>query len=314
MNFNLVLDYFNNKGKQRSNIERIKEALDIMEEITSKPSIENRDEAVSNNKASDRHEQRIDTGHGSNDELKPIDVEEDLKVHNKIVTEDLMTGFKDLFASKHASENSNSSTHMVRRIADMDSLETSRSASRAMSRMNTLGKVLPTHISTIKTNTINTDRSNYNDENKTKMNNLYNKNGGVNANMPFSNFIRQKMAGINPLDMKQINYEKYVNMMNTKINKKSSTPSSTRYSNLWTKTTVSKFHKTGTNFGKNAEDLSNRSHHSNISILPNIKGTDHIPNNIMNELFPRLDLSPTNRKVSMNSTISAHSQKSNFFR
>ena len=159
MNFNLVLDYFNNKGKQRDSQAKIQEALDIMEEIIKMKS--KKVETIDNEKSvitpvdseASRTESVVEENEG-----QPTQ-ENDLEVHNKINTEFLFDEFKKLFGQRHASEQSNNSNRLAKKILRMrtDSEISSNIPSRRVTRKGTAAKVLPTHITSMQTKTVNSD-------------------------------------------------------------------------------------------------------------------------------------------------------------
>jgi hypothetical protein len=190
MNFNLVLDYFNNKGKQRDSQAKIQEALDIMEEI-----IKIKDKKNENHETIKSQNSQVDS-----DDSKSMSVieenenqgepENDLDVHNKIDTEFLFSEFKKLFGQKHASEHSNNTNRLTKKILGKG--RTNSDVSHEMGRSginyynNNNAKVLPTHISSMQTKTLNDENLKF----------LSGEEFYANTNhfqMPITNFLREKM-------------------------------------------------------------------------------------------------------------------------
>jgi hypothetical protein len=148
MNFNLMLDYFNNKQNMRVCQNRIKEAMNTMT-ARCKP---------------DWKKKR----------LRKIDVPK------------LMDDFRTLFSQKHASEVSSMTSRLVKKVK----VDETAHFSDVMSQLNS-ANVLPTHITTIKTQSVKSEST-------------------VDDNMYFTNYLKKKLDAKN--DTKNIvkqNYEKY---------------------------------------------------------------------------------------------------------
>jgi hypothetical protein len=257
MNFNLVLDYFNNKGKQRENEDKIKKAVDTMDVITNGGNQTKEGDESGGNKFGENNDtiNSKDENENANkaaDNLKLVDVEENLKIHDEIITDELLEEFRQLFEQKHASENSNNSNRMARRILGLDTnTENSKLPSRDFTRMNTFRpsllnpKILPTNLSTYKTNTLNTDRTRTLQQ--VDYENDY-KNQQGNFNLVYTNMIRKKMEKANSKDLTKQYYDKYKSVLvaTEEARKKLNTPfNSTGFSyNAGMKTTATKFRKT----------------------------------------------------------------------
>ena len=131
MNFNLMLDYFNNKQNMRVCQNRIKDAMRTMTAKCKQDSKKKR--------------------------LRKIDVQK------------LMDDFKLLFSQKHASETSSMTSRMVKKIK----VDETQHFSEVLSQLNS-ANVLPTHITTIKTQSLATESA-------------------VDDNMYFTNYLKKKL-------------------------------------------------------------------------------------------------------------------------
>jgi hypothetical protein len=182
MNFNLLLDYFNNKSKMRECKTEIERAMTVMDEITK------------------QGRNRKIEAEGTDNEFKLVNVEEELKNHDLIDIPDLMDKFKQLFMQKHASETTNNTTlrQDMKRMSQADSFIDSRRNTRTMSaNYKSTNKALPTYISTLnmKTRTITSDKSQMNTINEDQM--------------YYTNYIKNKLySNKDPVELTKQNYEK----------------------------------------------------------------------------------------------------------
>jgi hypothetical protein len=104
MNFNLLLDYFNNKGKQRVSMTKIQDAIEIMNKL-----IEGNDENINHNfKFKNENENLKDL-----DEKKEKETLEFFKMHEKIDCRILFDEFKKIFSQKPTSDIKNESNYIT---------------------------------------------------------------------------------------------------------------------------------------------------------------------------------------------------------
>lgn len=192
MNFNLVLDYFNNKGKQRLNTENINNAIDIMETIIEPPQPSN-NQTASNRRKSVRNPTTEDlnlfrtliTEESSQTKNEKIDLNE------RIIIDNLMDEFKQLFIQKRASENEDNSTKLLKKIINVDSkLETSKTISKELSRINTINA--NKYTSSISTHKSNMGNANIKEETQTNQNSTEEANNN-NSNLFFTELIKYKL-------------------------------------------------------------------------------------------------------------------------
>jgi hypothetical protein len=133
MNFNLVLDYFNNKGKQRDSQDVIVRAIKTMNKIIdSNSSYKNKESKKDKEKEKDEIktiESDDSASHDDNadDEDKReerVNEQASLEEHNKINIVELFEEFRKLFVQTHVSDKSHNPNRMARKVlglkSDMD--------------------------------------------------------------------------------------------------------------------------------------------------------------------------------------------------
>ena len=273
MNFNLVLDYFNNKGKQRGNTDNILNAIKIMEQVTNNQKITSNKEKI--NKDQDKMERResiVDSSDLQQSKMKSP--EEELKIHNERVTEDLLEGFQQLFINKHASENANNSNRIVRRMLNMDLNSNGQTISSREGTKKYLSKLIPLNSN----NNLNTNKFTLNSESTLNNNTILRKEDNdcfiANQSMPFSNFI------LNKINTKSLYKDKNFNFHNFNDNLKSKKDNfyNSKYSNFGMRSTANSNNFNNNNLNK-----------SNISNLPSINNSktynrDYLPKELFNDL------------------------------
>jgi hypothetical protein len=259
MNFNLLLDYFNNKSKMRECRTEIEKAMSIMDEITK------------------QGRNRKLESEGTDNEFKLVNVEEELKNHDLIDIPEIMDKFKQLFMQKHASEATNNTTlrQDMKRMSAMDSFTgESRRNTRTMSANynKSTTKVMPTHISTlnIKTRTINSDKS---------ANNTI-----TDDQMYFTNYLKaQVYSNRDPVEMTKKHYEKFKSIqLATEETRKKLRNTQTSYFNS-TKYS-SKGCVTDEKVSRHRSFVNNARCMNKTTKLPEIKRSDYVPGSIMKDL------------------------------
>ena len=97
MNFNLVLDYFNNKGKDRSKLKKIKKAIKIIDEYMKE---DNKDEKKDESQKEDKKEDEEEEEEEEDDEEDDED-----EVKGEINMTKIMDLFGELMKPKRAIDN-----------------------------------------------------------------------------------------------------------------------------------------------------------------------------------------------------------------
>jgi len=110
MNFNLLLDYFNNKGKHRINVSKIQDAIEIMNKIIDKGIEFNLTEANNNNK-NEKESNDEEENEKEKEKKKEKEKEEILKLHDNIDFRILFEEFYKIFDQKPYTFNDNNSNN-----------------------------------------------------------------------------------------------------------------------------------------------------------------------------------------------------------
>lgn len=290
MNFNLVLDYFNNKGKQRDSQAKIQEALDIMEEIIKMKGKKNENLETIKSKNSERDSDSSKSISVVEENENQVESENDLDVHNKIDTEFLFTEFKKLFGQKHASEHSNNTNRITKKI--LGKARTISDVSQEMIRSGNnfnYAKVLPTHISSMQTKTLNDENLKYlNIEGGDCMSNTNN------FMMPITSYLKEKMEKEEKEKISHRFYDKYKSLrIAAEETKKALNPKYAKINTFSTSSTNSNFRKT-TNYTTNYNFLKKEKDLKDEKILSNTNNFFY--NSKFSTLISNAKSTKTNRK------------------
>jgi hypothetical protein len=118
MNFNLVLDYFNNKGKQRDSQDIIVRAIKTMNKIIdSNSSYKNKDSMRDKEKEKEENKTMQSDDSENNDEHDEEKIKEQtsLEEHNKINILELFEEFRKLFVQTDVSEKNHNTNRLTRK-------------------------------------------------------------------------------------------------------------------------------------------------------------------------------------------------------
>ncbi len=127
MNFNLLLDYFNNKGKQRISMSKIQEAIEVMKKIIDggidnlhiKDGINHKKDENDDHSSISNQDKEFHDGFLNEEEKelkKKKQIEENFRLHDSLDCRKLLEEFRKLFAQKPTSDYEDNAAAIIEKL------------------------------------------------------------------------------------------------------------------------------------------------------------------------------------------------------
>ena len=193
MNFNLVLDYFNNKGKQRSSMQKIKDAIEIMKKIID-GGIETINKDTIEENENDSKYEHTENDH-TKEQKKLKQTEENFKLHDGLDCRILLEEFRKLFAQKPTSDNEDNAAGIIDNLFKKKE-ENNKKPEKILPNLNDNAKKRLSSIFRLKKN-----NSDFKAEEM------------IPKEMIFTNYIKEKLDKKDPSEISIKKYQKYKSLL-----------------------------------------------------------------------------------------------------